>query len=351
MKKWMLCLLAGCLLTLARADENTDSTAESSELAAETGDASTAPEPVERPALRSWSNLQLLRLQQTYPDEYRPLTAGDLGAGALYLPANRAPARGWVILLPGYRQPADTADTLDLLRRQLPDAGWHSLSLQLPDPEFMALRVSAPPVPPADSDEQHDDENSSDSPVTDDSGAEHTDTSPEGEPDETGSDLPEAGQSDPEPLASTAQDTPEPPASYETVMHTLLDAALQMAREQQGPLILLGQREGAYWLLHTACNLPAPPDALILLHPAQPGSGLPEDAASLEALAGACKLPVTDYYAPAAAGTAKRRLDASKRNPDSRYLQVVLREPVAPLQQNEALRRIKGRLILFDSGQ
>lgn len=358
MKKWLFCLLAGCLLTQVWANEITDTPSDNSELSTTTETDNAPTPPIERPALQRWSSLQLQRLQQAYPDEFRAIVADDLDAGALYRPANRTPARGWIILLPGYGQPADSTDTLDLLRRQLPDAGWHSLSLQLPEPEFIALRLSTPsvaPAPAADSDTTHDAESSDDTSNADDeltadndtAAADNTDTDTDTDNKPAETTLP---QSDNKLLAPVATDMP-PPADYPTSMQSLLDAAIQMAREQSAPLVLLGQREGAYWLLHTACNMPTPPDALILLHPSQPTSGLPADAATLAALAGSCKLPITDYYAPAAAGSAKQRLDASKRNPDSRYLQVLLKEPVIALQHNEALRRIKGRLILFDSEQ
>ena len=52
---------------------------------------------------------------------------------ALFLPANVAEPRGMVILLPGAEESFDWPVAIGTLRRKLPDAGWHTLSLNLPE--------------------------------------------------------------------------------------------------------------------------------------------------------------------------------------------------------------------------
>ena len=56
------------------------------------------------------------------------LTTAAEHFSALFLPANRAVAHGVVILLPGLGETFDWPIAIGPLRRNLPDAGWHSLS-------------------------------------------------------------------------------------------------------------------------------------------------------------------------------------------------------------------------------
>src|SRR5690606_28788316 len=52
---------------------------------------------------------------------------------SLWLPANQAQPAGLVILLHGEGETADWPTAIGPLRRQLPDLGWSTLSLSLPD--------------------------------------------------------------------------------------------------------------------------------------------------------------------------------------------------------------------------
>ena len=102
-----------------------------------------------RPPLpeRSVSEAQALeqRLEQR---EQQWLQADDERFLALWLPANVGEPSGAVILLPGDAENADGATAVGPLRRKLPDGGWHSLSLTLPDPDHDAppLRLPEPPT-------------------------------------------------------------------------------------------------------------------------------------------------------------------------------------------------------------
>lgn len=304
-----------------------------------TGEAARAQEPaqdVPRPALRSRHLLELERLQQAYPEQFRRLDGDPEPAAALYLQANRAEARGWVILIPGAAEPADAAFNIERLRRTLPDSGWHTLSLQLPAPVFSALHVS--PLPPAADTEAAEDKQ----PGTEEIPGNH--------------DAATVGSTEPDAVAATpAEDSSdaatagnmEPPA-YSTQILALIDAAVTMATGGQPErLVILGQHEGAYWVMRWADSRDAAADALVLLHAREA-----EDSPALPELAGRVTLPVADFHAMQDTGSrnaARLRLDSSKRNPDSQYRLTALREPAQVLRESELVRRVKGTLSNLDA--
>src|SRR5690554_1840632 len=74
--------------------------------------------------------------QSTEAEQLITLTTAAEHFSALFLPANRALAHDVVILLPGLGETFDWPIAIGPLRRNLPDAGWHSLSLNLPEPEL-----------------------------------------------------------------------------------------------------------------------------------------------------------------------------------------------------------------------
>lgn len=326
MKRQLTWLLALCLCPLVQA------AGKSTPDPAVAEPAGLHAEPVERPALRSRDRLQLQRLQQAYPGQFRSLVTAHDETGALYLPANRDKARGWIILLPGSNETADSAFNIDLLRRTLPDSGWHTLSLQVPQENFSGLRISPSPDSSVNSQPAGpDDSTSVDSTRTDSSPDEKVTPGNPAKP-------------------ATAEATN--PASLEQRIHAVLDAVMELTRKEdpeENHLILLGQHEGAWHLLQWLNQQPAiRADALILLHPRHPDS----DSAELASLAGASNIPVTDYFSShrqPEVQAARQRLNASKRNPGSNYLQTGLREPASALQQSELVRRMKGHLNKFDA--
>jgi hypothetical protein len=74
----------------------------------------------------------------------------------LFKPANSPQARGAVLLLPHDRTSADWPGIITSLRQGLPDQGWHTLSIALPDePEYIpprmdTLELKAKPEPAED---------------------------------------------------------------------------------------------------------------------------------------------------------------------------------------------------------
>ena len=103
--------------------------------------------PVERPAVSERSQDEAKGLERQLPEDGQQiLKAGDESFLTLWLPANTAEAEGVVILVPGDGESPDWPQAIGPLRRKLPDAGWQTLSLALPDPQS-----TAPVTRPAES--------------------------------------------------------------------------------------------------------------------------------------------------------------------------------------------------------
>lgn len=279
----------------------------------------------ERPLLpeRSVSEAQTLE-QRLDKREQQTLQAGAESFLALWLPANVGEPSGAVILLPGDVENADGAAAVGPLRRKLPDAGWHSLSLTLPDPDGDPLppRIEAPATPAATGDDA---------------------TNAEGE--SPASDAPEQTSTTAATEISAEQ---RRQAHVERVM-ARIDAAIAFASQQQAKeIVLLGHGSGAYWaarylserqpanvknLLMVAAELPAgfapPLDELVAQLPVATGDFFYKDQA-------------TDRTA------ALKRLQASKRAKLPTYIQVAMKALPGNLdvQQEQLYRRLRGWLKL-----
>ena len=104
-----------------------------------TADKKPAAAPVVRPAVSERSQDEASGLVRQLPEsERQELKAGDETFLALWLPANTADAEGAVILIPGDGESADWPVAIGPLRRKLPDAGWQTLAVTLPDPQSTA---------------------------------------------------------------------------------------------------------------------------------------------------------------------------------------------------------------------
>ncbi len=98
-----------------------------------------ATAPVVRQAANERSQDEAKGLVRQLPESGQQiLKAGDETFLALWLPANTAEVEGVVILVPGDGESADWPQAIGPLRRKLPDAGWQTLSLTLPDPQSTA---------------------------------------------------------------------------------------------------------------------------------------------------------------------------------------------------------------------
>lgn len=349
MHKW----LAWCLFALLSIHAAADTPPATENAPAETNtEGQEAQHSVpERPPLPSRHQLQMERLQHSSPEQFRPLDSPHDEAAALYLPANRFPARGWVILLPGSGQPADTTTHINTLRQILPDSGWHTLSLQLPEPAFTGMHISPPPVPVASASNEELPADDTPPPTAPEAAAKPDSLeSPPHLPEDTLADNMQASTPDDAaaPAESTANNTVTQP-DYDERILLLLEAAVALAHaEAPEQLILLGQHEGAYWIMRHAASKPELLNALVLLHARQPENASPD----LQQLGGQLVLPVMDYFASWSTEetqAARQRLNSSKRNPDSQYRQTALREPAIPLRESELVRRTKGWLTKLDA--
>lgn len=289
-------------------------------------DASTPPaahagDPQRPPPAERSAEVEAVLAAHLPDQEQRLLQAADESFLALWLPANAPQAHGVVILLGGDGESPDWPASLGPLRRKLPDAGWHSLALGLPDPphgQAPARRTDQPADAVAVA-------------AADDGAA---------------SPLPVAALSE-----EMAGDTPpaDPAARHAQRIQQRLAAALQLARQQQAPrIVLLGHGSGAYWSARYLSEAqPADVQNLLLVAVEPPADLSP----ALDELLPRLKLATGDFYysdRPAERLAAASRARASKRQAHPAYVQVALKAlPGNPeLQQEQLYRRLRGWLNL-----
>jgi len=246
-----------------------------------------------------------------------------------------------VILLPGEGESADWPRGIGPLRRGLPDYGWHTLSVSLPDSPGL--------LPPATPEPEREPPAEEDGP----SEAPAADSDPQATPNEAGY-LPEETATAPDESTSEAvQSEPGPstePDEGPQLVERIdgrIDAALAHARTlQPGLIVLLGQGTGGYWAARYLQQL-APEDIrhLLLIQPRQP-EGQEEPLAQLVP---ALKLATGDFFyqnATAARAEARARLNASRRIQHPAYHQVGLPALIddRESEQQQLLRRVRGWL-------
>ncbi|CAE6891167.1 conserved exported protein of unknown function [Pseudomonas marincola] len=287
-----------------------------------------------REPLTARSQVEATALErQIDPKQVQHLQAGDEQFLALWLEANSAQPRGAVILIPGDNESADWPQTVGPLRRKLPDNGWHTLSLTLPDPLSTVPIVTPTPEKPA-------------------SDAAETATEDEktaGQPAEAAVETP------PEP--STEADTPVEVVStpdaeelrkqHEQRIFARIGASLEYVRQHKPRTItLLGQGTGAYWAARYISERPAKDIQRIVAISAQ----APEFASSqLEALLTENKTATLDVFYRSTTASNKQlhqRLMASKRQAESGYEQIALNPLPGNLhdEQEQLYRRVRGWL-------
>lgn len=301
----------------------------------------TSPEAVvetPRALLPERSEVDASALQQRLaPKEQQQLQAADEEFLSLWLPANVATPSGAVIILPGDDESADWPQSVGPLRRKLPDAGWHSLSLTLPDPASDAPTMRRTVEPVAASDDASD--------ASDATTDEQTTASDE----TTAADAP---------AEVAAADAPEPPveqtpeerqkAHAERVM-ARIDAAIAFAQQQKaGTLVLLGHGSGAYWAARYLAERKPEGISNLLLVAAQLPKGF---GPGLEELVPQLQLATGDFYykdLPADRQAALKRSQASKRQKHPAYIQVAMKALPGnrEAEQEQLYRRIKGWLSL-----
>lgn len=290
----------------------------------------TTPSSTERPALAERSQAEALALQERLPQgEQQQLTAGEESFLALWLPANQGEAQGVVILLPGAGATADWPQAIGPLRSKLPNAGWHSLSLTLPDP-----------LPAAE-------QNTGDSSAAPNSAAATDAAAPSAAPAQA-----PATPAEPSSEPATADETPE---HYAARVLARVQAAIAFAQQHKPTsIVLLGHGTGGYWAArYLSEHSDSPIKNLILIDPELPASFTPAFSELLPKL----PLAIGDFYyrdQELARAAALQRLQASKRQPSPSYIQIAMAAlPGDPATEQEQLyRRIRGWLSLhLQAGQ
>lgn len=273
----------------------------------------------QRAPLAERSELEALALErQLAANEQQRLDAAGTQFLALWLPANDPAPKGAVILLPGDEESADAPRVIGPLRQKLPDAGWHSLSLSLPDPQGanLPLRVAEPATAAGEA--------------------------PAEQP---------AESAKTEPAPAAAREAPESAeaarAAHVERVFARIDAGIAFAAQQQAKtVVLLGHGSGAYWAArYIAERKPANIAHLLLVDIRQP-EGF---EAPINDLLAQISASVGDFYyrdsAPAR-DAALLRKQLSQRQKQPAFVQIGLDAlPGNPAVGEEQLfRRLRGWL-------
>lgn len=295
--------------------------------------------PIERPPVPSRSDSIAADLVRQVPAaEFVSLKEGEHDFAALWRPANVGEPKGVIILLPGEGESADWPRGIGPLRRGLPDHGWHTLSLSLPDapgqvqPNTNADESAELPVEEAEA-----------------TAEQPADVPPPSEagylPEEASAAPGEPGESDPE--AQAPNDAEPPLPMHAERIAERIEAALAFARSKQpSSIVLLGQGTGGYWAARYLQQL-APSDVsrLVMIQPRQPE----EKDEPLAQLVSTLKLATGDFYYGEGHGNrtaARERLNASRRIQHPAYHQVGLPSQTGDRQvdQEHLVRRVRGWL-------
>jgi hypothetical protein len=305
-------------------------------------DSSTEPAEEARAPLAERSEVEATALEQRLEQkEQQQLQAGDESFLALWLPANVAEPSGAVIILPGDDETADWPQSVGPLRGKLPNGGWHSLSLTLPDPNSDAppLRSAEPTATDpaeeaaADTMAAPAEESAEDSPATDQAAAQTSN-----------SQLDSA-----ETAASKVKTIEEQQKAHAERVLARIESAIGFAEQQQAKtIVLLGHGSGAYWAArYLAERKPANIQNLLLVAAQLPAGYTPP----LDELIPQLQLATGDFYykdLTADRQAALKRSQASKRQKHPTYIQIAMKALPGnrEAEQEQLYRRIRGWLTL-----
>lgn len=273
-------------------------------------------------------------IQRLPAGQQRTLKAGDSEFLGLWLPANRPTAHGTVIIVPGNNETADWPKVIGPLRRTLPEGGWNTLSLTLPDPldPLTGYTIGAGPhvsaTPPST------DASSETSPATD----------APAEP--NASDAAPMDGEKPEPDASDIDPEKRREAHAAKVFARIQAAVESVAEQQPAYIVLVGNGTGAYWSVRFANEQePASVTHIVMVNGTDP-AGYPP---ALTTLAATIKAGVADVVTGTSEDNlkvAQARLQASKRESHPNYHQIRLGGLSADREvaQDQLARRIRGWL-------
>lgn len=295
--------------------------------------ADTQPAVTQRQPMAERSQEDSLALErQTPQSEQQMLQAGSDNFLALWKPANNSEPDGALIILAGAGETADWPKTVGPLRRKFPDAGWHSLSLSLPDLLVDSPQARVEPVPaPTEPAAQGQSAPAKDTPADANASVENA-TTDEGEVSENSAHSQAPGVND--------------KADAERIF-ARLDAAIAYAQQHNArSIVLLGSGTGAYWAArYLNERQPAQVQKLVMVAAQTPVQA----EERLEVLAPSLKVPTADFFYTTQAqarSAAEQRLQASKRLKDMQYRQVGLTAMPgnSAAEQEQLFRRVRGWL-------
>lgn len=294
-----------------------------------------APAEAPRVPLEERSQDSAAALERQLPrDEQQMLQAGAEPFLALWKPANAPEAKGVLILLPGADESADWPRTVKPLRLKLPDIGWSSLSLSLPDSQGAPLPEAVLP-------------RTAEAVTVDTATAPAADSAQA--PAQDGEQAPAEGAQAAAPPAEPAPGQNPPVAAVDPAERVFarIQAGITFAEQQDAQrIVLLGHGSGAYWAaLYLKERQPAAIKQLVVVAPQLPAGQTPP----LEELIPGLKLATGDFFykdLAADRGNAVRRLQASKRLAHDGYTQVALKALPGNLEaeQEQLFRRVRGWL-------
>ncbi|MBH2079079.1 MAG: alpha/beta hydrolase family protein [Pseudomonadales bacterium] len=286
----------------------------------------TEAKPVERQPLPERSQEEAAALARTIPaEEQQQLQAGDDTFLSLWKPANVAEPKGVVIIIPGAGETADWPQAIGPLRHQLPNAGWSSLSITLPDLQSDVIAPRVLDVPPTI---KAPDVGSKDS--------------------TTAAPIEQAAGGEADVADKVVVDSSEEHAKVDAErIFARLDAAIAYAEQQSAPsIVVLGHGTGGYWAArYMSEKQPSQVERLVMVAVQTPAKAKPE----LTELTPTLKLPTADIFymdKPLDRNAALERLQASKRLKTSAFSQVSLKSLPgnAKDQQEQLVRRVRGWL-------
>jgi hypothetical protein len=289
-------------------------------------DATAAEAPVERAAFTSRSQEDALALERQIPmAEQRQLQAGEESFLGLWKPANTDDAKGAVIVIPGAGETADWPNAVGPLRRKLPDAGWATLSLTLPDVLEEGVIARADEAAPVLAEAAADKEKPKDAPVDPAAAAEA-----------------EAAAT----AARAAADAEQVKANTDRIF-ARIDSAIAFAQQNKARnIVLLGHGSGAYWAARFMSEKASPAVQKMVMVQAQETG---RDTPSLMEILPTLKIATADFVdkdRPVLRKQAQARLDASKRLKGSKFTQVTLNAIPGnnAAEQEQLARRVRGFL-------
>jgi hypothetical protein len=341
-------------LTLALLLHGLPAQAEDAPVGGEASPAAVVSEPAARPVpprpmldTRSESHEQALQRKLPARQQFT-LDGGADPFLSLWLPANQAQPVGLVILLPGEGETADWPTAIGPLRRQLPDIGWSTLSLTLPDGPNAGVkpRKGEPVTVVLEGVEKVE---APEATETSEAQVEPTAEAASAEQEATPSTA--ATEAIPEVISAIVPLDDLAPAEPDHAqrVQARLRAALEFARQQKPrTIVLLGHGTGAYWAARFLQEQqPNEVAQLVIVSPREPEGA----EAGLDELLPQLHLATADFYyrdQTSQQAAARERLNAGKRQQHPTYMQIGLQSlpSNARAEQEQLVRRVRGWLEL-----